>query len=87
MARKKIKSSPPAHWELHEQAQVNGRWLTFGTEFRVNGEKGRFRFERRVSTPSSEWIDARDSEGRYRSFSLAKVRTVHIKQRLRAAAK
>ena len=76
----------PDGWVIETQTRVHGRWLTPGTEFKVAGERGRFRFTRIVETDSSTWIDARDKDGRFRSFRTDRVRTVHIKKQMRGAA-
>ena len=84
--RRNTAPTTPAGWHIETATQINGRWLRPGTEFRIQGERGRFRFERHVTTPTSQWIDARTFDGRFRSFNPERVKTVHVKQRLRSAA-
>ena len=76
----------PDGWTVETEIKINGRYLRPGTEFKVAGQSGRFRFTRQVTTPTSTWIDARTSDGRFKSFSPERVKTVHAKTRLRGAA-
>jgi hypothetical protein len=66
---------------------VNGRWLRPGTEFRVRGERGRFRFTRLVTNRSGvSWIDCFGSDRHYRAFYPDRVARVHIHKRTREGA-
>lgn len=88
MQRKPMKKHNPlpSHWVVADSVKVNGRYLTPGTEVRIRGERGRFRFERHVRSTTTEWIDVRTSDGRFRAFDVARVKTVHTTKRLRGAA-
>lgn len=79
-------SALPAHWRVADTVKVNGRFLTPGTEVRIAGERGRFRFERFVESERTTWIDVRTHDGRFRAFDPARVRTVHLTKRMRGAA-
>jgi hypothetical protein len=50
MQRKPMKKfNPlPVHWVVADSVKVNGRFITPGTELRIAGERGRFKFERYV---------------------------------------
>lgn len=87
MARRKRKVEPviPPGWEISYEAKVNGRILTPGTEVSIRGERGRFRFKRRVVTPKAEWLDFIGG-GRFRSFVPERVKTVHRLNRTRENA-
>lgn len=76
----------PDTWVVNTEFVANGRHLAPGTEVKIRGERGRFRFDRHVFNGSVEWIDARDQDGRFRSFRIERIKTVHIKQKLRPAA-
>lgn len=84
--RKKIVPAIPHGWTVTDEIQINGRYLRPGTEFKVAGQRGRFRFTRHVTTPTSTWVDARTSDGRFKSFDPDRIKTVHVKTRLRGAA-
>lgn len=62
--------------------QINGRNVSPGTELKITGERGRFRFIKHVETPTTAWIDVfggpKGAEC-LRSFHLDKVKTVHYK--------
>lgn len=80
MARK-LKKNLPADWQEHEHADANGRHITPGTEVSIKGERGRFRFIKRVVRDSgAEWLDfwggPKGCEA-WRSFSADQVRRVH----------
>jgi hypothetical protein len=84
--RRKNKNTTPdlsAEWEKLYSVQINGRTVIPGTELRIRGERGRFRFIKYVKTPAgAEWIDVwggpKNCE-QWRSFRLDRVRTVHYK--------
>lgn len=92
-ARKKLRVSveaairPDAGWIREERIQVNGRWVERGTELSIKGERGRFRFQCRVTTPKgSSWLDVIGGvkgATMFRSFREDRVRTVHYKNKLR----
>lgn len=80
MARK-LKKNLPADWHEHDHAEANGRRITPGTEVSIRGERGRFRFLKRVTRDSgAEWLDfwggPKGCEA-WRSFSADQVRRVH----------
>jgi hypothetical protein len=88
MGRKK-KSSGPAtprpndSWEYKTEIQINGRNVLAGTELKIIGERGRFRFIRFVrNSNGAEWIDVwggPKGADQWRSFKLDKVKRVHYK--------
>lgn len=86
MARRKSKNTTPdlsAEWEKIESIQVNGRHITVGTELKIKGQRGRFRFLKYVKTPQgAEWVDVwggpKNCE-QWRSFRLEDIKTVHYK--------
>lgn len=77
-----------AHWVVSEEYVIHGRHLVKGTEVSIKGERGRFRFIKHVYNPKTdtEWIDvvggiAGHESGR--SFRPERVRTVHVKKKIR----
>lgn len=90
MGRKK-KSKPTLadvhpDWVVSHETTINGRTVEVGTELSIKGEPGRFRFLKRIKTPTSEWIDViggKERYSRYRSFRVDAVRTVHRLNRIR----
>lgn len=87
IARKRSKPKPtnPDWQRLTEIAAAGGRYLRPGVEFRVSGERGRFRFMSYTVTPTAAWIDSVGPNKQYRAFRLDRVRTVHVHRRMRAA--
>jgi hypothetical protein len=79
-------SDTPDHWIVTEDYIANGRHLVPGTEIKIRTEPGRFKFTRHVRNGDIEWIDVRDKDGRFRSFRINRIKTVHIKKKLRDAA-
>ena len=78
---KRSDTSLPADWQQYETATVNGRHLEPGTEVKIQGERGRFRFMHRVTRDSGvEWLTfwggAKGCEA-YRSFRPERIKTVH----------
>ena len=75
----------PLSWSVHEVWRIPGRMvLTSGREFTASGVRGRLRFRYTITTDAGEcWIEAFDRDGRYRSLSPDRVRTVHRKPKLR----
>lgn len=73
---------PNDAWVCETAIQVNGRNVTFGTEVKIRGVRGRFRFIKKVTTPTTEWIDVwggpKGAES-MRSFRLEQIKTVHYK--------
>lgn len=73
---------PNDAWICETAIQVNGRNVTLGTEVKIRGVRGRYRFIKKVTTPTAEWIDVwggpRGSEA-MRSFRVSRIKTVHYK--------
>lgn len=74
---------PNENWNYETEIQVNGRHVTPGTELKITGERGRYRFIRLVRTDKDvEWIDVwggpKGAE-QWRSFRAEKIRRVHYK--------
>lgn len=87
MVRKKKIDTPRLDdaWDTQTELQINGRWVYPGTELKIAGERGRFRFIKFVTTDKgASWIDVwggtKNSET-WRSFRLEQVKTVHYKNR------
>ena len=89
MARKKKTEREVNHvpgsienWEVATEMQINGRYVEPGTELKITGERGRFRFMKHVVAPAGEWIDVwggpKGAES-IRSFRTDKVKRVHYK--------
>lgn len=82
MTRRRLKPSLPPDWIESQEATANGRLLAPGTEVSIRGERGRFRFIKKVTRPERgvEWLDfwggPKGSEN-WRSFSAEQVRRVH----------
>jgi hypothetical protein len=91
MAKKKKESvpAPPKPndgWTVLTEMQINGRYVTKGTELKIRGERGRFRFFQYVKTEKGvEWIDVlgalKGSASGFRSFAPDRVKTVHYKNK------
>jgi hypothetical protein len=90
MGRKKISNVPAAprpcdKWEILTEMQINGRNVTKGTELKISGERGRFRFIKFVRTDVGiEWVDVHGGpKGAecLRSFRLDRIKTVHYKNK------
>ncbi|WGH21135.1 hypothetical protein SEA_CASSIA_62 [Arthrobacter phage Cassia] len=81
MARKKSNVNLPADWHEHDHAEANGRHITPGTEVSIKGERGRFRFIKRVVRDSGvEWLDfwgGPKGSPAWRSFGADQIRRVH----------
>jgi len=83
--RKNSKQTPnvSADWVKSYSIQINGRNVESGTELKIKGQRGRFRFIHHVVTPAgAEWIDVwggpKGSE-QWRSFRTEQVQRVHYK--------
>jgi hypothetical protein len=75
---------PNAHWIISEEIQINGRNVVKGTELKISGERGRFRFVKHVLNGEIEWIDVhggRKGAENMRSFRPDRVKTVHYKNK------
>lgn len=95
MSRKKKSDSsapepikPNANWEIVTEMQINGRYVKPGTELKIKGWSGRYRFVKYVKTEKGvEWVDviASGKNGEvFRSCTLEMVRTVHSKNKTEA---
>lgn len=69
-------------WVIQTEIQINGRNVVKGTELKIKGARGRYRFIKHVKTETTEWIDVwggpKGAEN-WRSFPLDMVKTVHAK--------
>lgn len=78
---RRFKPSTPPDWHESDHATVNGRHLTPGTEVSIRGERGRFRFLKRVTRDSgAEWLDFWGGPKKceqWRSFRADRVKRVH----------
>jgi hypothetical protein len=77
-------------WVVTEEIQINGRWVSQGTELSISDERGRFKFLQHVQTPTAEWIDViggPTGTRMFRSFRSERVRRVHWKNKLRESVK
>ena len=80
MARKKTVHRYPDDWVVETKAQVNGRWLHPGTEVSIKGERGRFRFVKKVTTSTATWMDfigGPEKHQKSRSFGEHQIKRVH----------
>lgn len=77
----KRQSRIPAGWTIETETRVNGRILTPGTEVSIKGERGRFRFVKRVRTDKgADWLDfigGPVNAPSWRSFGEERVKRVH----------
>ena len=77
-----IISKPNDNWVITTEIIINGRHVTPGTELKMQGVRGRFRFIKHVDTGSAQWLDVwggpKGSE-QWRSFYPERVKTVHSK--------
>jgi hypothetical protein len=83
--RKAIESVPKPNdlWEIQTEMQINGRHVKPGTELKITGWTGRYRFVKHVKTEKGfEWVDViggpKGSEA-FRSCSLEMIKRVHYK--------
>lgn len=88
MAKKKnqtkaVEPRPNDGWQYITEMQINGRNVVKGTELKISGERGRFRFVNYTKTDKDkEWITVWGGPKGMectRSFTLDKVKTVHSK--------
>lgn len=93
MGRKKkagLASGPKPNdaWIYLTEIQINGRNVSKGTELKISGERGRFRFVQHVTNHDGiSWIDVwGGSKGAdcMRSFYLDRVKRVHYKNQTTA---
>lgn len=85
MSKKIRERKIPEGWQVLQRYQApSGRWLDKGTELKIQGERGRFRFEEYVQNPSgAEWIWVRDKDRKCRAFRPERITTVHMTNRMR----
>ena len=90
MSRRKKSTAPAApkpnrDWLVLTEIQINGRHVIKGTELKISGERGRFRFMKQVTTEKGvTWIDVyggpKGAEC-MRSFYPDRIKTVHSKNK------
>jgi hypothetical protein len=73
----------PPDWAVDTETVINGRRVQPGQELSIQGEPGRFRFQRAVLNVSTgaEWIDVFPCDkkmAQYRSFRPERVKRVHL---------
>jgi len=82
MPKKKVEPVLPANWIVSTEIQIHGRNVFPGTELKIAGKRGRFRFIKHVNTGTAEWIDVwgggKGAE-QWSSFHVDKVKRVHNK--------
>jgi len=76
--------APIADWTIKEEMQINGRHVVKGTELKIKGERGRFRFVKYVYNEKLDvdWIDVWGGPKKMpamRSFRIDRVQRVHYK--------
>ena len=74
---------PNDSWVYQSEIQINGRNVVKGTELKISGERGRFRFLQHVTNHNGvEWVDVwggpKGAEN-CRSFYMERVKRVHYK--------
>jgi hypothetical protein len=75
-------AKPNDSWTITTELHINNRMVTPGTELKISGESGRFRFIKHVNTGSTEWIDVwggKKGAENIRSFTPSRIKTVHSK--------
>jgi len=74
---------PNDSWVYLKEIQINGRNVSKGTELKISGERGRFRFVQHVTNHDGiSWIDVwggPKGADCMRSFYLDRVKRVHYK--------
>lgn len=85
MSKKIRERKIPAGWQVAQRYQApSGRWLDKGTECRIRGARGRFRFVEYVQTATGvEWVWVRDKDSQYRAFRPERLTTIHTTTRMR----
>lgn len=84
-AEQRLADAQP-NWVIKTEIKINGRNVEAGTELSIDGERGRFRFVKHVTTPNAEWIDVvggPNNHKQYRSFRPERVKRVHWKNKTR----
>lgn len=76
---------PDAQWEIVTEMQINGRYVKPGTELKIRGWSGRYRFVKYVKTEKGkEWVDVWGGSNKaecFRSCTLDRIKTVHSKNK------
>ena len=71
----------PAHWTRSKEFSWNGRRIEPGTELKISGVRGRWRFQHHTRTDDGrEWVDVIGGVRgalQWRSFRPERIRTVH----------
>jgi hypothetical protein len=79
---------PNDGWAYLNEIQINGRHVSKGTELKVTGERGRFRFVQQVTTSKGVvWIDVFGGPKNLetmRSFYPDRIKRVHYKNQTTA---
>lgn len=88
MGRKKKSNLPEGQkpnddWVYLTEIQINGRHVSRGTELKISGERGRFRFMQHVTNSKGiSWVDVwggpKGAEN-CRSFYPERIKRVHYK--------
>jgi hypothetical protein len=80
--RKAKVAALPEGWVVSTEIQIHGRYIVPGTELKIEGRRGRFRFIKHVKTNTTEWVDvwggSTGSEN-WSSFHPDKIKRVHSK--------
>jgi hypothetical protein len=74
--------APNKDWEYVTELRINGRNVVAGTELKIKGHRGRFRFVKLVRNGEVEWIDVWGGPKKFesmRSFRLEQVQRIHYK--------
>jgi hypothetical protein len=69
----------PEDWVVSTELELNGASVDANTEITFSNAHGRFTFVKHVKSSTSEWVDVRDSEGRFRSFQVGRIVKIHQK--------
>lgn len=79
---------PNDGWVYLTEIQINGRNVSRGTELKISGERGRFRFMQQVTTAEGKiWIDVHGGPKgaeTMRSFYPDRIKRVHYKNQTTA---
>lgn len=74
---------PNDSWVYKTEIQINGRNVSKGTELKISGERGRFRFVQHVTNHNGvEWVDVwggPKGADCMRSFYPDRIKRVHYK--------
>lgn len=92
MARRRKIDTPRAnaHWVYTEEMTINSRRVVRGTELKIQGERGRFRFLHHVDTGEKQWVDVYGGPKgceMLRSFSEDRIVRVHRDRQSETAMK